>query len=58
MGLRDCRVTPDRRNNPGELYAMEADIAKLAALGFRTVTSFADGLNQTVAWLRENRQPA
>jgi UDP-glucose 4-epimerase len=55
MGLRDARVTPDGRNHPGELYRMEADVAKLAALGFRSETSFADGLKRTVAWLRENR---
>lgn len=50
MGCDGCRIVADRIDYPAEVNRMEADVSKLAGLGFVPAVRFEEGLARTIAY--------
>lgn len=57
-GLQECRIEVDGKPVKGELRHMEADVSRLAGLGFRGQTPFENGLRETEKWVVAQRERA
>lgn len=57
MGLAETKVMADGEAYSAELYHMEADVARLRALGFQAAVNFEQGVEETVRWLEVSRDP-